>query len=127
MITSEHSKSAVATPIAIPGQNGSSRHPGVQPMLDARNESRRIQELIERVESLPNAEARELVQECLRSLLALYGDGWARVLQLTRNAGAEGEKVREALLHDKLIRSLLLIHGLHPQNLETRLRGALDK
>lgn len=97
------------------------------PAHDTRNESKRIQELIERVEAISDPEARELVQECLRSLLALYGDGWARVLQLTNNAGIEGRKVRDALVQDKLVRSLLLIHGLHPQDLETRLRGALDK
>jgi Fe-S cluster biogenesis protein NfuA len=83
--------------------------------------------LIERIESLPDASARRLIQECLQSLLELYGDGLARVMQLVGNAGAEGRQVRDDLLHDKLVRGLLLIHGLHPDSLETRLLAALDK
>ncbi|HEX4350120.1 MAG TPA: NifU family protein, partial [Verrucomicrobiae bacterium] len=71
--------------------------------------------------------ARALMGECLQSVLALYGDGLARVLQLTQNAGAEGKVVLDALIYDKLVRSLLLIHGLHPQSLETRLHEALGK
>ena len=90
-------------------------------------QEKHIQELIEQIETLPDPNARELLQECLHSVLALHGDGLARILQLVKNAGTDGEKVREALMHDKLVRGLLLIHGLHPVSLEARLRGALDK
>ncbi len=98
-----------------------------QPRGDANRQGKRIQELVDRIEAVADPESRALMQECLQSLLALYGDGLARILQLTKNAGAEGTKVRDALVHDKLVRGLLLIHGLHPVSLEARLRGALDK
>lgn len=88
---------------------------------------KRIQALVERVDRAADAEARELLQECLHSLLALYGDGLARVMQLVARAGVEGEKLRETLLRDKLVSGLLLIHGLHPISLEARLRGALEQ
>jgi Fe-S cluster biogenesis protein NfuA len=94
---------------------------------DINRQGKHIQDLVEQVEALPDPEARELAQECLHSLLTMYGEGLARILQLVKNAGAEGEKVREALLADKLVSGLLLIHGLHPVSLEARLRGALDK
>ena len=90
-------------------------------------EGKRLEELIERLGALPDPQARELGQECLHSLLQLYGDGLARILQLVNNEGAPGEKVRDALLRDKLVRGLLLIHGLHPVSLEQRLMGALAK
>lgn len=97
------------------------------PCADAKQQGRRIQEMIERIETLPDAEARELMLDCLRSLLSLYGDGLERILQLIRNIGVDGVKVRDALLRDKAVSGLLLIHGLHPVSLENRLRGALDK
>jgi Fe-S cluster biogenesis protein NfuA/nitrite reductase/ring-hydroxylating ferredoxin subunit len=97
------------------------------PVRGFSQQAKRIQELIARIESLPDASARRLLHECLQSLLGLYGDGLARVLQLVGNEGQDGEKVREALLQDKLVRGLLLVHGLHPDSLETRLRAALDK
>jgi Fe-S cluster biogenesis protein NfuA/nitrite reductase/ring-hydroxylating ferredoxin subunit len=94
---------------------------------DAREGTHQIEVLIERIESLPDTEARELLHECLQSTLAFYGEGLGRIVQLTKNAGPAGQKVMDALAQDNLVRSLLLIHGLHPQSLEARLRGALDK
>jgi len=90
-------------------------------------QGRRIQALIDRVDTVADSEARQLLHECLYLVLGLYGDGLARILQLVNNAGPEGERVREALVRDKLVRGLLLIHGLHPLSLELRLREALDK
>jgi Fe-S cluster biogenesis protein NfuA len=91
------------------------------------HEGKRLEQLIGRLDELPDPAARELAQDCLHSLLALYGEGLERILQLVTNAGIDGEKVREALLRDRLVRGLLLIHGLHPVSLEGRLNGALDK
>lgn len=102
-----------------------------RPATDSRGkasqQSQRIQELIERIDTTADLKTRELVQECLHSVLAFYGDGLARMLELTARAGVEGTKVRETFLRDKLVSSLLLIHGLHPLGLEARLRAALDK
>ena len=91
------------------------------------HEGRKLAELIGQIDALPDPAARELAQECLHSLLQLYGEGLGRILQLVDNAGVQGEQVREALLRDKLVLGLLLIHGLHPISLEGRLSGALDK
>jgi Fe-S cluster biogenesis protein NfuA len=91
------------------------------------HEGRKLEDLVGRLEALPDPGARKLAQECLRSLLQLYGEGLERILQLVNNEGTEGAKVREALLRDRLVRGLLLIHGLHPISLEQRLNGALDK
>jgi len=87
----------------------------------------RLYELVERIQELPDLAARELAQECLHSVLELYGSGLARVLQLLQNAGESARPILDALVRDKLIRSLLLVNGLHPVDLETRLREALEK
>jgi Fe-S cluster biogenesis protein NfuA len=49
------------------------------------------------------------------------------MLQQVQVSGAEGEKIMDRLLKDPAVSGLLLIHGLHPIPLETRLRGALEK
>ena len=105
---------------------------GPPPIVNGRKHSVRsreqqIQDVVEQIESFPDDRARRLLHECLQSVLALHGEGLARILQLVNNAGAEGERVREVLIHDKLVRGLLLIHGLHPQSLEMRLQEALAK
>lgn len=86
-----------------------------------------IENLVAQIESIGDGRARTLLQDCLQTVLALYGDALARILQLANNAGPEGKKVTDALVRDKLIRSLLLVHGLHPQSLEARLQEALGK
>jgi len=96
--------------------------------LDALNRAGiRIQELVEQIDALPNSPARVLFQECLESVLTFYGHGLERILQLVAKAGPEAQKIYGDLIHDNVVGGLLLIHDLHPVDIETRLRDALDK
>jgi len=103
--------------------NGTSAPPASRG--DFAREGQRIQELVEKIGTLPDPAARGMLQECLESVLSLYGHGLAQILELVEKTGSE--KVREAILHDPGICGLLLIHGLHPVPLEERLRTALEK
>ncbi|HWD18264.1 MAG TPA: NifU family protein [Verrucomicrobiae bacterium] len=94
---------------------------------DPRQMARRLQELIEQIQAQPNPAARALLQECLQTLLAFYGEGLERILQQVQASGAEGKKILDRLLRDPAANALLIIHGLHPQGLEERLHGALEK
>jgi Fe-S cluster biogenesis protein NfuA len=87
---------------------------------------RRIQGLIEQVEAFPNPAAQALMHECIGSLLAMYGEGLGRVINLLNDSDATAQDAFAKLLKDPLFRSLLLIHGLHPLSLEQRLAHALD-
>ena len=96
--------------------------------LDALNRAgSRVQELVAQIDALPTSPARVLFQECLESVLAFYGHGLARILRLVTDAGPDGQKIYHDLIHDNVVRGLLIIHDLHPVDLETRLRDALDK
>jgi len=86
----------------------------------------RIQELVEQLEISLDPAARGMFQECMESVLSFYGHGLTRVLQLAAEAGPEGRKVYNRIVHDSVLRGLLLIHDLHPTDLEARLREALD-
>ena len=90
---------------------------------DLNQQAKRIQELIEKIDTLGDPAARAMLQECLESVLGFYGRGLERILKVAGQTG----KFYDALLEDAAIRGLLLIHGLHPVDLETRLRQALDK
>ena len=83
----------------------------------------RIEALLEQVESLDpscRAVAGELVQE----LVELYGEGLGRLVEVVAARDADGSLAAE-LAADDLVAHLLLLHGLHPVPLETRVRGAL--
>jgi Fe-S cluster biogenesis protein NfuA/nitrite reductase/ring-hydroxylating ferredoxin subunit len=87
----------------------------------------RIQQLLEQIEALPSPSTRELVHEFLEATLAFYGQGLGRILQVVSESGLDGKKAYQHLINDKVVRGLLLIHDLHPADLESRLRGALDQ
>ncbi len=102
-------------------------NPGGTRPVESREMARHLQELIEQIQSQPNPAARALLQECLQSLLAFYGEGLSRILTHLEAAGEEGQKILDGLLKDQAVSGLLLIHGLHPVDLETRLNGAFEK
>src|SRR5947209_17856165 len=62
----------------------------------------------------------------IKVLLDLYGEGLARILALTAQATVSGQELIDQFANDDLVSSLLLLHGLHPVNMETRIRLALD-
>ena len=55
--------------------------------------SKRLQQLLEQIQSHPNPAARALLQECVQSLLAFYGDGLSRVLAHIEGAGPGREEI----------------------------------
>lgn len=64
--------------------------------------------------------ARDRAEQLVREVSQLYGAALERTVQL-----ADSEMVAK-MVRDDLISSLLLVHGLHPHDVETRVRAALD-
>ena len=83
----------------------------------------RIEALLEEVESL-DPSCRAIAGELVQELVELYGDGLGRIVEVVAARDADGSLARE-LAADELVSHLLLLHGLHPVALETRVRGAL--
>lgn len=86
----------------------------------------RVEQLIEKAERFPDPTAREVTREIAGALLELHGAGLARVLDALAGAADVGRSVLQALAADGLVSSLLILHGLHPVDLESRVRTALD-
>jgi Fe-S cluster biogenesis protein NfuA/nitrite reductase/ring-hydroxylating ferredoxin subunit len=57
----------------------------------------------------------------------MYGEGLARLLELTAETEASGLALIDTFASDDLLSSLFLLHGLHPLDLETRIIQALDE
>src|SRR5580692_7526490 len=112
----------------VPERNWPAGANNAQEQLEAMNShGSRIQRLLEQIEALPSPSTRELMHEFMEATLAFYGQGLARILQVVSDSGPEGENAYQHLVNDKVVRGLLLIHDLHPADLETRLRDALDQ
>lgn len=88
----------------------------------------RIETLINEVQAMVNPAARANVEELVQTLLELHGTGLERMMDIIWESGSLGEKIiHERLPDDKLVSSLLLLHGLHPLGLEERVQQALAK
>lgn len=89
---------------------------------DVRERVARVEESLEAIEALPDGPRRTAL-DAVTALVELYGEAWARALgRLER----EGSGSAAALAEDELVAHLLMIHGLHPRNVESRVRDALD-
>lgn len=84
-----------------------------------RTAGERIETLLD-ASSAGGAMARERAEQLVREVAELYGAGLTRALRLL-----DAPEV-ERLARDDLLASLLLVHGLHPHDVHTRVRTALD-
>jgi len=84
----------------------------------------RVEALLEQLESLPDASARATATETVQLLLDLYGEGLGRMMDSVYELG--GAPMLESLADDELVSHLMLLHGLHPIALETRVLRALQ-
>jgi len=90
----------------------------------ARELAERLEVLLARLETLPDQPARSLAAETVESVVRLYGEGLARIVdRLAR--GTDGA-LMPALAQDELVSHLLLLHDLHPDAVSVRVGHALD-
>jgi Fe-S cluster biogenesis protein NfuA/nitrite reductase/ring-hydroxylating ferredoxin subunit len=67
------------------------------------------------------------VEQLVRCIVALYGEGLARIPALLTDEGAEGSLLWRRLAADPGIAALLSLHGLHPEPLADRVERGLEK
>jgi Fe-S cluster biogenesis protein NfuA len=87
----------------------------------------RIGTIVEQLETSADPNSRALARDLLESMMALHGAGLERILELAAEEGDGGVKLIEKCGRDELVSSLLLLYGLHPDDLATRVQRALEK
>jgi Fe-S cluster biogenesis protein NfuA/nitrite reductase/ring-hydroxylating ferredoxin subunit len=86
----------------------------------------RMETLLGEIEALEDPTVRSKAAEMVGVLFDLYGEGLARMMEVVAE-GEERERTFDAFAGDELVSHLLLLHGLHPLDLETRVMGALEE
>jgi Fe-S cluster biogenesis protein NfuA len=94
---------------------------------DFQQRMRRIEGLIRQIETAPDTKTRACAVELTQSLMSLHGAAFDRLLEIVAQSGEPGLAIIDDLGRDELVASLLLLYGLHPVDLETRVRQALDE
>jgi Fe-S cluster biogenesis protein NfuA/nitrite reductase/ring-hydroxylating ferredoxin subunit len=88
---------------------------------DLRAVGERIEELLGQIRATADPATADTAEEVVRLVVELYGAGLERAVELA------GPEALELLVEDELVASLLVLHGLHPKDTETRVVEALDK
>jgi len=96
---------------------------------ELQTQATRIETLVEEIEAFPDPAAQAKMAEIVQSLLALYGEGLARMLEIvaTRGDATTSPRMLQAFVQDDLVSHLLLLHDLHPIDVEERVERALEE
>jgi Fe-S cluster biogenesis protein NfuA/nitrite reductase/ring-hydroxylating ferredoxin subunit len=94
---------------------------------EVQNRLKSIESLVQRIEQVKDPALKATAKELVQSLMEFHGAGLERMLEIVHDSRESGPSVIETLGRDELVRSLLLLYGLHPDALETRVSQALEK
>jgi len=104
---------------------------GARPPTDLRATGERIDALIESIAGggagpANPTRSRERAEDLVRAVTDLYGAGLERLLEIAYDSGRLDDELLGLLAEDDLVASLLLVHGLHPYDVPTRVENALE-
>jgi Fe-S cluster biogenesis protein NfuA/nitrite reductase/ring-hydroxylating ferredoxin subunit len=86
-----------------------------------------IEELVVKLESISDPDHRAATKQLLHALTDLYGTGLERIMELAHQSGEPGAGLIKSFERDDIVKGLLLLHGLHSLDLESRVLQALEK
>ncbi len=75
---------------------------------------------------MADAEGRASAMELFQTIMDLHGAGLERMMEIVFDGGESGGEVIDKFARDDLVASLLLLYGLHPLDLETRVIEAIE-
>jgi Fe-S cluster biogenesis protein NfuA len=97
--------------------------------LDAnefQEELHRLEAMLHEAEEVADSAGRSRLQNIVQAMLHLHGVGLERLLEIVADSGDQGQKIIDACGKDDVVSGLLLLHGLHPADVEERVLAALE-
>jgi hypothetical protein len=91
---------------------------------------RRLGAMVGEIDQVPGGGSKVAARELVQLLMEIHRTGLERIMELVFQAGSEsgasGGVIVDRLGQDPIVRNLLLLYSLHPDDLETRVLRALD-
>jgi Fe-S cluster biogenesis protein NfuA len=94
---------------------------------DLREDIQRIGGLVQEIESIADPAVRAATKHLVQSLMDLHGAAFEKTLDIVAEAGDPGMNIIDRLGRDSLVSSVLILYGLHPEDIESRIAKAVDK
>jgi hypothetical protein len=89
---------------------------------------RRLGGLVSELDQMPGGGSKVAARELVQLLMEVHRSGLERIMELVSESEAEapGAVLIDRLGQDPIVRNLLLLYSLHPDDLETRVVRGLD-
>lgn len=87
----------------------------------------KIEEFVRAIEATADPAVRTSALGLMQTLMDLHGAGLERMMEIVFESGETGAAIIDQFGRDDLVGSLLLLYGLHPLDLESRVIEALDR
>jgi Fe-S cluster biogenesis protein NfuA len=94
---------------------------------DFREDMQRIGGLVQEIESIADPAVRASTKNLVQSIMDLHGAALEKTLDIVAEAGEPGINIIDHLGHDPLVSSVLILYGLHPEDIQTRVIKAVDR
>jgi Fe-S cluster biogenesis protein NfuA len=93
---------------------------------DFRQDVQRIGGLVQEIELIADPAVRATTKALVQSLMDLHGAALEKALEIVAAAGEPGMSIIDRLGRDSLVSSVLILYGLHPEDIESRVVKAVD-
>lgn len=87
---------------------------------------RQLGKLITQFDHLPDGPQKTACKELVQLLMDVHGAGLERAMEIVFESGSAGPAIVDNLAKDSIVSSLLVLYSLHPDDLETRVRKAME-
>lgn len=94
---------------------------------DFREDLQKIGGLVQEIEEIADPAVRASTKNLMQSIMDLHGAALEKALEIVAGAGEPGMNLITQLGHDPLVSSVLILYGLHPEDLQTRVFTAVDR
>jgi NifU-like domain len=97
-------------------------------VVNATEFQRRVQQLgklIAELEQMPDSPLKVATGELVHLLMEVHGAGIDRMMEIVFDSHAAGPQTIDTMGDDPIVRSLLLLYSLHPEDLQTRVQKSL--
>jgi hypothetical protein len=94
---------------------------------DFRERVQRIGGLVQEIDAIADPAVRATTKELVQSLMDLHGAALERAMEIVSEGGEPGMHLIDELGADPMVRSVLVLYGLHPEELDARVLKAVDR
>jgi Fe-S cluster biogenesis protein NfuA len=94
---------------------------------DFQRRIQRISALVQELDSVADPSSRAASKELVQLLMELHGTGLERILEVVFQSPIPGAPLIDELARDPLVSSLLILYGLHPEDISTRVIRAVEQ